>query len=167
MSKYSQAKMVALGLKVSGDEMAVDAGRFGFVSQSNMGLQVEMPFQYFDKKLAPPSIVLAHKAALSMYSEYPEDRKHALSILQELSQACKTNQAQTIARILKKNPAAEWLSFVFLDPEELEIMLWEPILQVDDQCRKIVISALRGELARLRAFTDLLTNIIDRMSEKI
>ena len=165
MSRYSQAKQIALGLKANAHETGLNSGKWNMASSVPPGLQTDMPFQFFDKKLAPPSDVLAHKAALSLFSEYTEDRRQACIKLQALSEAFREKNHQTIARLLKKNPAAEWLSFIFLEPEELQAMLWEPILQSDEKCREVVLAALKGELARLRAYTDLLGNIIERISE--
>jgi len=165
MSRYSLAKQVALGLRAEALTAVQDSGRWNVTPPSANGLKLEMPFQFFDKRLAPPSAVLAHKAALSLFSEYRSDRKHALATLQQLSEALKSNQSQNIIRLLKKNPAAEWLSFVFLEPEELQEQLWEPAVQATAECRNAVLSALRSELARLCAHTELLQSMIERMGE--
>ena len=163
--KYVQAKQVALGLRIDTVRSEHPPNMWDISPQGVRSQITEMPFQFFDKALTPPSEVLAHKAALALFAEYPLDRTRALSNLHALSDAILQDLPQVLARLLKRNPAAEWLSFVFLEPDELQTLLWEPILEASIECRSIILSALTNELARLKACTELLKTITVRLGQ--
>jgi hypothetical protein len=163
--KYVQAKQVALGLQVDNISTAPPPNMWDVSPKSVRSQITEMPFQFFDKSLMPPAEVLAHKTALALFDEYPLDRKRALSNLQALSNAIRQNLPQVLARLLKRNPAAEWLSFIFLEPNDLQTLLWEPILEASVECRSIILSALAEELKRLKAYTELLNGITMRLGQ--
>lgn len=166
MNKYEKARRIALGLQAGESDAAVEGSVWDVGSMSAPELRTEMPFQFFEKKLAPPPEVLAQKTALSLFPEYPGDRKHAYAVLRSLSDAIKAKDSRVTAQLLKKNPAAEWLSFIFLDQEQLQLMLWEPLLEANDDCRATLHKFLDIELSRLVAYTDLLRNILERLGER-
>lgn len=158
---YQSAKRTALGLQA-----AATARRTGALQIMQLGgqdLMSELPMQYFERGLLVPSELMAQKAALSLFDEYPPDCEAAMRTADEMIDLMQKADATALARLLDANPCAEWLSCVFLDEAKLELIS-RVIGTAGGEAKALLCERLRAERERLVNYFDLLDALIQQAS---
>ena len=156
---YEAARRVAVGLEKE-QETVMGNDLWDISLGEDIGVQAEMPFQFFGRGFEPPDEQTAQRAALMLYDEeFAADRKRAEARLLRLEQVLKAGDAAALSALLAEQPVEEWLNFIFLNGKKLESGL-PPLLETaDPRCRALFAAALDAALSRLVAFPDLLQTL--------
>jgi hypothetical protein len=159
MGLYNEKKAIALGLALPPAESVFAASEFD-VAPTATALRPEAHNQYFDKKWAIPPSQNRYKIALVfMGSDYEKDKKAAKKNLAIMNEALSNDNAARLKKLLADYPAAEWLSCVFLDENEIDSLIGR-LKNATSESHAIVREALEKELQRLVDFTNLFERII-------
>lgn len=157
--EYIAARRIALGLEMEAPAQRGDD--LWNVSVPNLGFaQAEMPYQFFEKGFAAPLELEAQKAALMLYEDYDEDSDRAATLLKRLGVALGAGDSDRLSALLHEAPLSDWLSLVLLSQKTLNDTLKPALNAASEVCRQIFSEALKSEISRLVAFTELLTSLL-------
>ena len=162
-TEYISAKRVALGIEAA-PARAPEPDNLWSITPTGVGVQaLETPFQFFKKEIEAPPIMLAHRAALSLFDEYEVDRQEALASLLRLSDCLRRHDVAAITNLLKERPLAEWLSYVFIDDSDLSDHLIPAFGATNRDCRRVMYNGVQSALERLVGFKELFNAILDEL----
>ena len=159
MARYDDAKAVALGLSPAPPAQDFSSGGFG-VTAGSAGMRPQAPYQYFNKGIEPPSELIAHKSALSLFKEYDKDKKNARKLLSKTLALIEKDDAGGVEKLLGKNLFADWLSFVFLSEQDIDGFV-TAVSGAAKDVRTAVAAGANAELVRLINFKELLAKLVE------
>lgn len=160
---YNSAKRVALGIDAA-PARAPEPDNLWSVAPAGAGAHaLETPFQFFKKEMEAPPVLLAHRAALSLFDEYEVDRQEALTSLLRLSDSLRQHDVDTITKMLNERSLAEWLSYVFIDDGDLSDHLIPAFEATNRDCRRVMRNGVQSALERLVGFKELFNAILDEL----
>jgi len=162
-AEYNSAKRVALGIEAAPVRAPEPDNLWGVAPAEDRAQALETPFQFFKKEMEAPPIILAHRAALSLFDEYEVDRQDALASLLRLSNGLRQHDAAEITKILKERSLAEWLSYVFIDDNELSDHLIPAFGATNRDCRHVMRIGVQSALEQLVGFKELFNAILDKL----
>ncbi len=162
-AEYESAKRVALGIETP-PARASEPDNLWSVAPAKAGAHaLETPFQFFKKEMEAPPVMLAHRAALSLFDEYETDRQKALASLLRVSECLRQHDVAVITTTLEERPLADWLSYVFIDDGELSDHLIPAFVATNPDCRRVMRDGVRTALERLVAFKELFNAILNEL----
>lgn len=160
MEKYLNAKQIALGLKPRKTAVLPESSPF---KVENLRVNSEMHTQFLEKTITAPEQVIRMKDTLSLFDEYKDDQKSALKKIVALSEICRAGDKSAVKVFLEENPAADWLSFVFINDRQINEYFYETIEAFPAPVKQVLLDHLQHQLARL---VDLKA-LFERLTEKL
>ena len=158
--EYEQARRIALGLTRAPVEANDPKNMWEVLPLNRTVPLLETPFQFFARDFEAPPELLAQRAALSLFDEYETDRNRAVNSLLRLSSLLHSRTVESIETMLIETPVWDWLSYVFLDEQDLNEQLIDELTKTDGPCRRAVCNAAKSAMERLEAHRELFAQIL-------